>query len=58
MAAIGLNHKVNVAKGLRAQTRAVYEGVLGASVTSPAPGIHIFSFADGANEAPQGMTAA
>ena len=49
MAGIGLNHKVHVANGLRSETRALYEGVLGASMKSPAPNIEIFTFADGAN---------
>ncbi len=49
MAAIGLNHKVHVAKGLRSETRALYEGALGASRKSPSPEIEVFTFGDGAN---------
>ena len=49
MAGIGLNHKVSLAKGLESATRALYEGVLGARVKSPAPHLEIFTFGDGAN---------
>jgi hypothetical protein len=49
MAAIGLNHKVHVATGLRAETRSLYGSTLGATMTSPAPPIDVFTFADGAN---------
>jgi len=44
---IGLNHHLSVADALRQQTRALYEGVLGASVMSPRPDTEIFKFANG-----------
>ena len=47
MSQIGLNHHLNVANALKQETRALYEGVLGASVTSPRPDTEIFKFADG-----------
>jgi hypothetical protein len=47
MSQIGLNHRLTVANTLRQQTRALYEGVLGASVMSPRPDTEIFTFADG-----------
>jgi hypothetical protein len=47
MAKIGLNHRLSVAKDLKAETRAVYEGVLGATVTSPRPDVEVFTFSDG-----------
>lgn len=49
MAGIGLNHKVSVAKGLRSETRAFYEGALGTSLKSPTPLLDVFTFDDGAN---------
>jgi hypothetical protein len=47
MSQIGLNHHLNVANTLKQQTRALYEGVLGASVRSPRPDTEIFTFANG-----------
>jgi len=47
MAQIGLNHRLTVPKTLKEQTRALYEGVLGASVKSPRPDVEIFTFANG-----------
>ena len=47
MPKIGLNHRLSVANTLKQQTRALYEGVLGASVMSPRPEVEIFTFADG-----------
>src|SRR5277367_2260270 len=47
MAQIGLNHRLSVAKSFKQQTRALYEGVLGASVKSPRPEVEIFTFANG-----------
>jgi hypothetical protein len=47
MAGIGLNHKANVLKSLRNETRALYEGVFGATVKSPRPDLEVFTFADG-----------
>jgi hypothetical protein len=47
MAKIGLNHRLSVAKNLKAETRAVYEGVLGATVKSPRPDVEIFTFSNG-----------
>lgn len=47
MSQIGLNHRLTVANTLKKQTRAVYEGVLGGSVTSPRPDMEIFTFTDG-----------
>jgi hypothetical protein len=47
MAQIGLNYRLTVANTLRQQTRALYEGVLGASVKSPRPDIEIFTFTNG-----------
>ena len=47
MSRIGLNHHLNVANILRQQTRALYEGVLGASVMSQRPDTEIFKFANG-----------
>jgi hypothetical protein len=46
MAQIGLNHRLNVAKPHKDATRALYQGVLGASVTSPRPDVEIFTFAN------------
>jgi hypothetical protein len=37
MAQIGLNHRLTVTNTLKEQTRAVYQGVLGASIASPRP---------------------
>lgn len=47
MSQIGLNHHLKVANPFKQQTRALYEGVLGASVKSPRPGTEIFTFANG-----------
>src|SRR6516164_3826047 len=47
MAQIGLNHRLSVAKTLKEETRALYEGVLGASVKSPRPDVEIFTFTNG-----------
>jgi len=47
MAQIGLNHRLSVAKPLKDATRALYEGVLQASVKSPRPEVDIFTFANG-----------
>lgn len=47
MSQIGLNHRLSVANRYKQQTRALYEGVLGATVTSPRPGIEIFTFTNG-----------
>jgi hypothetical protein len=47
MSQIGLNHHLSVANALKQQTRALYEGVLGASVTSPRPDTEIFKFVNG-----------
>lgn len=47
MSQIGPNHHLSVANTLKQQTRALYEGVLGATVKSPRPDTEIFRFADG-----------
>ncbi len=47
MAQIGLNHRLSVAKTRTKQTRALYEGVLAASVKSPRADVDIFTFANG-----------
>lgn len=47
MSQIGPNHHLSVANTLKQQTRALYQGVLGATVKSPRPDTEIFSFADG-----------
>jgi hypothetical protein len=47
MSQIGLNHHLYVANALKQQTRALYEGVLGARVMSPRPDTEIFKFANG-----------
>lgn len=47
MSQIGLNHRLTVANTLQKETRALYEGVLGGTVTSPRPGVEIFTFSDG-----------
>jgi hypothetical protein len=47
MSQIGLNHRLTVGNTLKKQTRALYEGVLGASVMSPRPDTEIFTFANG-----------
>ena len=47
MSHIGLNHRLSVANRFKQQTRALYEGVLGATVTSPRPDVEIFTFANG-----------
>jgi hypothetical protein len=47
MSQIGLNHRLTVANILKKETRAVYEGVLGATVRSPMPDLEIFTFANG-----------
>ena len=47
MAQIGLNHRLSVANNLKAETRALYQGVLGASVKTPRPEVDIFTFANG-----------
>jgi hypothetical protein len=47
MAQIGLNHRLSVLNTLKEQTRALYEGVLGATVKSPRPDVEIFTFANG-----------
>ena len=46
MAQIGLNHRLSVAKTRTKQTRALYEGVLAASVKSPRADVDIFTFAN------------
>jgi hypothetical protein len=47
MAQIGLNHRLSVARTLKKETRALYEGVFGATVKSPRPDTEIFTFANG-----------
>jgi hypothetical protein len=47
MSQIGLNHRLSVANTFKRQTRALYEGVLGATVTLPRPDVEIFTFANG-----------
>ena len=47
MAKIGLNHHLCVTQNLKAETRAVYQGVFGATVKSPRPDTEIFTFANG-----------
>jgi len=47
MAQIGLNHRLSVANTFKDQTRAVYEGVFGATVKSPRPGVELYTFANG-----------
>ncbi len=50
MAQIGLNHRLSVAKTHQEKTRAVYEGVLKAtvaSVSSPIGALEVFTFANG-----------
>ena len=47
MAQIGLNHRLPVANTLKEQTRAVYQGVLGASIASRRPETEIFTFDNG-----------
>jgi len=49
MTQIGLNHYLSVAKTLKNNTRALYEGVLGATVQSPRPDVDIFTFANGSS---------
>ena len=44
---IGLNHRLSVANSYKQQTRALYEGALGATVTPPRPGVEIFTFTNG-----------
>ena len=44
---IGINHRLSVANSYKQQTRALYEGVLGATVTSSRSGIEIFTFTNG-----------
>jgi len=47
MSQIGLNHHLSVANSYKQQTRALYEGALGATVTPPRPGVEIFTFTNG-----------
>ena|SRR5712692_6236989 len=47
MAQIGLNHRLSVAKTFQKETRALYQGVLGATVQSPRPDLEVFTFANG-----------
>jgi hypothetical protein len=47
MSQIGLNHRLSVASTHKQQTRALYEGVLGATATSPRPEVVIFTFVNG-----------
>ena len=47
MAQIGLNHRLSVADTLRKETRALYEGVFGATVKSAGPKIDVYTFANG-----------
>jgi hypothetical protein len=47
MSQIGLNHRLTVPNTLKKETRALYEGVLGGTVTSPRPDVEIFTFSDG-----------
>src|SRR5207244_13298040 len=47
MSQIGLNHRLSVASTFKQQTRALYEGVLRATVVSPRPEVEIFTFSNG-----------
>jgi hypothetical protein len=47
MGRIGLNHYLSVADTLRRETRALYEGALGATVKSLRPDLDMFAFANG-----------
>jgi hypothetical protein len=49
MAKFGSNIKMSTARGLRDQTRAVFEGVLGCERQSPNDTIDLFGFDDGAS---------
>lgn len=49
MATIGKNMKLCVPRDLRAATHAIYAGVLGATVHTPAADIEVFEFGDGRN---------
>jgi hypothetical protein len=44
---IGLNHRLSVSNMLKHESRALYEGVLDATVTSPRPEVESFTFANG-----------
>jgi len=47
MMQIGLNHRLCVPHAFKDQTRAMYEGVFAATITSPRPDVEIITFADG-----------
>jgi hypothetical protein len=47
MAQIGLNHRLSVANTLKGETRALYEGALGAALISPRQDLDVFTFANG-----------
>jgi len=46
---IGPNHRLSVARTLKTETRALYQGVFGAAVDVLKPDLEIFRFANGSN---------